>query len=188
MINCKKSDSEYKIVPVLLVAGHQINDSFLMVKQLAPLLDAKLSDEDVAFEKQMTYGFQSACLSNILENGWNMRNMVNKGFGCAAANCLTFCCCNCACGRAFMRNKKKKGGDKNTAVSVWQYLEIIDEKLGENNFLQGDEAHILDVSLYGMTYSFAANPTMGFFQELLDKSEKFSRWWIRMNEIVGKVN
>ena len=56
-INGKKPNDEYKKVPVLMMNGYQINDSFQMVIDLAPILHgAKLSEEDIAFEKQMAYG------------------------------------------------------------------------------------------------------------------------------------
>ena len=56
-INGKKPNDEYTKVPVLMMNGYQINDSFQMVIDLAPILHgAKLSEEDIAFEKQMAYG------------------------------------------------------------------------------------------------------------------------------------
>jgi hypothetical protein len=138
IVNGKKKDSAYKKVPVLVVNGLQINDSFQMVKELAPILASELSEEDLAFEKQMTYGMQNACMANVLENGWNMRNMVGKWFGCGAANCVMICCCNCPCARAVMRSKKKKGGDKSTAMDVFKHLTVIEERLGDNDFLHGE--------------------------------------------------
>ena len=172
-----------------MLNGHQLNDSFIIVQALAPLLHgAKLSEEDLAFEKQMAYGFQSACLSNVMENGWNFRKMVGKWFGCGAANCLTFCCCNCPCYRHHMLNKKKQAGDKNTAADIYKYLIIIEERLEKHEFLSGKELGILDLSLYGMTHTFSSEPNMGFFQDMLDKSEKFARWWLKMHNIVGVVN
>ena len=172
-----------------MMNGYQINDSFQMVIDLAPILHgSKLSEEDIAFEKQMAYGMQIACVQNNLENGWNMRKTVGKWMGCAGANCLTICCCNCPCYRMHALRNMKKAGVKVQHTDVWKYLTIIEERLGDNEFLGGDKLSILDLSLYGMTHTFSSKPTHGFFQEMLDKSEKFSKWWIRMYEAVGVVN
>ena len=82
-----------------------------MVVELAPILHgAKLSEEDLAFEKQMTYGLQMACVKHNLENGWNMRKTVGKWIGCFGANCLTVCCCNCPCYRYNALSGLKKAG------------------------------------------------------------------------------
>ena len=48
VIDGKKKDSEYKKIPVLLLNGVQINDSFIMVKNLAPILYGKaLTEEEI---------------------------------------------------------------------------------------------------------------------------------------------
>ena len=53
----KKPNSEYKKVPVLDLNGVQINDSYIIVKNLAPILYGKaLTEEEVKFEEAMTYG------------------------------------------------------------------------------------------------------------------------------------
>lgn len=83
---------------------------------------------------------------------------------------------------------KKKAGDTNTAADIWKYLAVVEERLGDNHFLSGDKLGMLDLSLYGMTHVFSMKPTHGFFQEMLDKSEKFSKWFMRMHEAVGLVN
>jgi glutathionyl-hydroquinone reductase len=83
-----------------------------------------------------------------------MRKMVGKWMGCGAANCFTICCCNCPCARTMMVNNKKKG-DNIVAKDIWKYLPVIEERLGENDYLAGDKLGILDLSLYGMTHGFS---------------------------------
>eukprot|EP00466_Bigelowiella_natans_P015964 jgi/Bigna1/127577/aug1.4_g2285 len=54
-----KKGSEYRKVPVMIINGRQINDSHIMVKNLAPILDGKgLTDEMLEVEKLVTDGIQ----------------------------------------------------------------------------------------------------------------------------------
>ena len=47
-----KKGSKYKKVPVLMLNDRQINDSFIMIKNLSPILYGKsLTDEEIKFEE-----------------------------------------------------------------------------------------------------------------------------------------
>jgi len=82
----------------------------------------------------------------------------------------------------------KKAGVKVQPTDIFKYLSVVEERLGDNPYLAGEKLGILDLSLYGMTHTFSSKPAHGFFQDMLDKSEKFSKWWMRMYEAVGVVN
>ena len=108
IINGKKKDSDYQKVPVLVLNGIQLNDSFLIVQHLSKIIYGKeMTPDEIDFEKQMAYGFQSACQSNVLAKGWAMRNMVGKWCGCGAANCFAIFCCTCPCVRNRIQKKKQ---------------------------------------------------------------------------------
>ena len=52
LISSLKKDSEYKKVPVLMLNGRQINDSFIIVRNLAKIVDGReLTYEEVIFEE-----------------------------------------------------------------------------------------------------------------------------------------
>lgn len=113
---------------------------------------------------------------------------MQKWMGCCGANFFTVCCCNCPCYRKHELNKMDKAGVKVKHTDIWKYLTMVEERLGDNDYLSGDKLGILDLSLYGMTHTFSSKPTHRFFQEMLDLSEKFSKWWMRMYQAVGVVN
>jgi len=53
----KVKGSEYQKIPVLFVNGRQINDSFVIVKTLAPILFGEaLTEKDLELEEMLTYG------------------------------------------------------------------------------------------------------------------------------------
>ena len=187
-IGGKKKDSEYKKIPVLLLNGIQINDSFIMVKNLAPILDGKaLTEEEVKFEEEMSYGLMAALDSQIMGDGSQISNLIGKAKKPALTCCLGVCCCNCLCCRGYMsRNVLKKNGLENNSTD--KFINMINERLDKSGFLQGDEIGILDLSLYGVTYMFAAKPVVASFQAMLDKSPKFAQWWLKMNQTVGEID
>ena len=162
VIDGKKKDSEYKKIPVLLLNGVQINDSFIMVKNLAPILYGKaLTEEEIKFEEEMSYGLMIAMESQMMEDGGQFSNFLGK-IKPAVKCCVMVCCCNLVCCRGNMSKKMlaKNGLQDN---SIDKYIATIEERLNKTAFLQGDEVGILDLSLYGVTYPFAKKPTMACF-------------------------
>ena len=77
---------------------------------------------------------------------------------------------------------EKKGVESD---KLDKYTQIIDQKLGSSDFLHGDEMGILDLSLYGMTYTFAKEPKMECIKEMEDASPLFKEWLVRMTRIIG---
>ena len=67
---------------------------------------------------------------------------------------LCFCCCNCVCCRGSMANKMLEK-NKLESEDADKYMAMIDERLNSTTFLSGDSVGILDLSLYGMTHTFA---------------------------------
>ena len=54
-----------------MLNGIQINDSFIMVKNLAPILYGKpLTEEEIKFEEVMTMGLNPAMQSKFADDGW----------------------------------------------------------------------------------------------------------------------
>eukprot|EP00854_Cymbomonas_tetramitiformis_P005034 gene5034-6135_t len=74
IVEGKKPDSDYKKIPVLMVNERQINDSFIMVKSLAPILDGQaLSPELLELEELNTFGLMIALELEIAESGSELR-------------------------------------------------------------------------------------------------------------------
>jgi len=59
--------------------GVQINDSFIIVKQLNKILyGAELTEEEVEFEYQMTFGLMLALEAQMFENGKSFSICIGK--------------------------------------------------------------------------------------------------------------
>ena len=72
-----KKDSEYKKVPVIILNDRQINDSYIIVKSLAPILyGAPLSAEDLAFEEHMAYKFLPILYANTFHDVASLTTLV----------------------------------------------------------------------------------------------------------------
>ena len=68
----KKEGDPYQKMPVLRVNGFQINDSFIMVTALAPVLHGRpLTDEEVKFEEDMCYGLMLVLELHMFKEGKN---------------------------------------------------------------------------------------------------------------------
>ena len=79
-IDGAKKDSDYKKIPVLMLNGVQINDSFIMVKNLSPILYGKpLTEDEIKFEEEMTFGLMVALESQLAADGTQFQNYINKG-------------------------------------------------------------------------------------------------------------
>ena len=62
-------------MPVIDLNGRQINDSFIMIKNLAPILDGKpLTEEEIKFEEVMAYEFMMFMQARILGNPNDLKN------------------------------------------------------------------------------------------------------------------
>ena len=53
----------------------QINDSFIMVKNLSPILYGKaLTEEELKFEEEMTFGLMNVLEARVIGNSTDMKN------------------------------------------------------------------------------------------------------------------
>ena len=184
----KKKGDPYQKMPVLRVNGTQINDSFIMVKALAPVLHgAPLTEEEVKFEEAMCYGLMLVLELHQFREAKNMTAQLRKQVPGCVACCLHICTCSVICMRKNLYNKTKRLY-KTEESDMQKYIGMIEERLNKHTYLQGEEIGMLDVSLYGTTSSFARDPMMPAFQtEFLDKSQVIAKWWMKMNQVIGTV-
>ena len=177
----KKKGDPYQKMPVLRVNGTQINDSFIMVKALAPVLHGRpLTDEEVKFEEEMCYGLMLVLELHQFSKGENMQAQLRKQMPCCIACCVGCCTCNVICMRRGLYKKTKElYGTEESHMA--KYIALIEERLGNHEFVSGNEIGMLDVSLYGTISAFSRPPVMPAFQtEFLDKSPLIAQWWMKM--------
>ena len=164
-IETKKRDSEYQKIPVLMLNGRQINDSFIMVKNLSKILDNKeLTEKEVQFESEMTFGFMIATEILTLGTKLGMKEYAKKNLdGCCKQFCICLLCYGCCIApKLNQRVREKNSIGRYDEVDVDKYLKMIEERLSRNDFLQGPNIKIQDLSLYGMLYRFAQGQPLTF--------------------------
>jgi len=164
----KKPGSTYRKIPVLDINGRQINDSFIMVKHLAWILDGKpLSDEQLRIEKMISFGLMIAMERSVAMSVHELclcSKMDGLGFLCCLAPCIASCC----------GPSVGKGKDLKKIVEYGQ--ELKDFLKGKQFFSGLENPGINDISLYGVIEPFqhAKNAVVN---ELLGSNEDPLRIW-----------
>ena len=188
LISGPKKDSDYKKIPVLMLNGHQVNDSFIMVKNLAKIIEGReLTEEEVTFEEEMTFGFMIIIEVNTIGNSKGIREVIMKQPSCVPKCMCCLCCYLCCCANSIGNSIMKKNNMTKTDLDHSKYVTMIEERLGDNDYLTGSEIAIQDLSLYGMLYPFASGNTVTYLQSVFLSSQKFYDWYKRMEMTVGKL-
>ena len=92
-------------MPVLLLNDRQINDSYIMVKNLSPILhDHVMTDDELLFEEEMTYGLMIALEAQLFRDGEQLGKVIKK-MKTPWISCLACCCCNFTCFTRSMADK-----------------------------------------------------------------------------------
>uniref|UniRef100_A0A7S3Z901 GST N-terminal domain-containing protein n=1 Tax=Lotharella globosa TaxID=91324 RepID=A0A7S3Z901_9EUKA len=169
-----KKDSEYKKVPVLMLNGRQVNDSFIMVKELAKILDGKaLTPELIEVEETFTFGAMISLEADVADSCSDLCGCAGLLGGCLGCLLGTLSCC-IACG---VNIRKGKPELKDTTT----YGAMLSEKLRGKKFFHGDEPGIVDVSLFGAMLPFAEAKTQAL-EGFLDAGMR--EWHEAISEIV----
>jgi len=139
-----KKNSEYQKVPVLLVNGRQVNDSHIIVKSLAPILDGKtLTEELIQIEKELvTDGIQLSLSAEVLDSCSDIcacGGLAGGAFGC-------FIRCISGCAYCCLNPRKTLTDLKPTA----EYSKLLKEHLGENKYFHGEAPGIIDVAVWSV--------------------------------------
>ena len=144
-----------------------------------------MSEQEINFEEQMTFGLMNALEAKVIRNTNDKKNCANKG-SAGMKCCFAFICYFTCCENHMNKKFLKRQGLEND--NLQKYIDLIDQQLGSNKFLHGDEIGILDLSLYGVTNQFAKEPKMECIKEMEDMSPLFKEWLSRMTPIIGKIN
>eukprot|EP00465_Bigelowiella_longifila_P010985 CAMPEP_0185253690 /NCGR_PEP_ID=MMETSP1359-20130426/2335_1 /TAXON_ID=552665 /ORGANISM="Bigelowiella longifila, Strain CCMP242" /LENGTH=246 /DNA_ID=CAMNT_0027836107 /DNA_START=25 /DNA_END=765 /DNA_ORIENTATION=- len=170
-----KKDSDYKKVPVVMINGRQINDSHIIVKNLASILDGKpLSQEELKVEETFTFGAMIALEAETAANCGDLCSCAKLigGVNCCLLSFFSCCICCCIPQGFYKRNPGLK--------SVAEYREEFATMLGDEPYFHGSEAGIVDVGLYGGMLPFHVTDTNAMAVML--SNDKISAWWKRMDE------
>jgi len=175
----KRKGSEYKKVPTTVINGLQINDSFIVVKSLARILDGKpLTPELVQLEEMGTYGVMIALEVAVA----NDSNEFSKCGPLIGMPCLVSCfsCCIPTCAGRSMAKKNSH------LLTLKEYKDKYAEALKGKQYFHGDKAGVVDVSLCGILAPF---DTAGikYVTELVGSDGPVAEWYQRMKAQLPKL-
>lgn len=175
----KKPDSDYTKIPILMVNEQQINDSYIIVKTLAPLLDGqKLSPELLELEELNTFGLQPALEIALMETASDLRKYSSLFGGFLGSMIFLLSCCLPFCAPNAIRKKNPE------VKTVKEYGVQIAEKLKGMDYFHGEKPGIVDVSIYGVI-----EPFFKVDAECADVLLKcgLEEWHARMAKIVPSI-
>lgn len=176
-VSGSKPDSEYKKIPVLDVNGRQINDSYIMVKSLAPILDQPLTKEQVELEELVTFGLMIAMEKKLAGNCCSLCKCACKV--CCCPGFMLGCCAPILC----CFGPSKVGADQPDLKTVSEYSVQIAKFLEGKQFFSGrEEPGINDLSLYGMLGGFVAVGDSSVNDFLGGKDDPLRLWHTRMKQ------
>ena len=144
----------YTKVPVLYVAGRQVNDSFIILKHLGPAIYGDRFDPE--WEAKTTYGFQLALEVETFEDPGDYKTLL------ASVGIPTALYCGCLAGllplkklaakiKAARQTKDAQYGPLQPARS---YADDFRRLLGDEPFAGGESAGATDISFYGTLAGF----------------------------------
>eukprot|EP00747_Dinoflagellata_sp_TGD_P166877 gnl/TRDRNA2_/TRDRNA2_190366_c0_seq1.p1 gnl/TRDRNA2_/TRDRNA2_190366_c0~~gnl/TRDRNA2_/TRDRNA2_190366_c0_seq1.p1 ORF type:complete len:248 (-),score=68.58 gnl/TRDRNA2_/TRDRNA2_190366_c0_seq1:310-1053(-) len=175
-----KKGSDYKKMPVLDVNGRQVNDTYIILKNMAPVLTGKAIDDEWEIICSYQLGPSIECsLSKADAVKW----MADPhGFG--PPKCLLSCClANIILNKAIKPNVDKAVKampDKYKVAPLNEFGEKLKAAIGESKFHGGDEPGQVDISFYGVCSPF-------YFSKCDNVTGMISScglqdWWDRMEK------
>jgi len=182
IIQGKKNDSEYKKVPVICIGDKQINDSFIIIRVLSPILQGQeMTEEEVGIEKMTTSELMLAMEADVMDNCVELCK-CGKQLGCCPGSLLMMlapCICCCA-------SKKIRAAHPNLQ-SVQSYASKYNNILKTKGtpFFHGQEAGVVDIALFGLFEPFR-NAGNEIFDVVMMQTELF-QWHKRLAASVPSI-
>jgi len=173
-VDGKKPDSDYKKIPVVVIHDRQINDSFIVVKSLARILDGNdLSPELLAIEEMTTFGLMMALEADVVGSCNDLRkcgSLIGGGIGCVLTSLSCILCC------IGPRTFRKKHPEMK---SLEAYRDEYAKALGNKQYFHGPKPGIVDVSLVGVLAPFVRAGNRAF-PKFVGTSGPVFEWYERM--------
>lgn len=172
-IKDRKKSTAYTHVPVIDVAGRQINDSFIILKVLSQSLNTQFDHE---WEFLITYKFTISLFQNVTY--YDAGCLFSLGFGPLSY----FLCCLTI---TFMWKARKRALatiPKSEIVDCAEFLRNFRDRIGLHDFFSGNTPGHVDLSLYStlLPFKLTKAPTV---LKLLEGANLWD-WWNRMEMVV----
>jgi hypothetical protein len=210
----KKENSEYKKVPVLDVGSKQINDSFVICRILATVLEQKEpSEREVEIDRTTTTGLMIALEVSVMESSTAIQqcapvmtdNCCLQGLVWTLAPCIP--CLNLSSRLRQRFPDLKSLAAYGAQYAAWlgdqPFFKVIDV-FGPCSFVsidclevshvfslsrcvrsfQGESLGVIDCSIFGVLEPFATAGNAGF-DEFMGADPRLKKWWATCQAQIG---
>lgn len=147
----KKGGKDWTGVPTIVVNGRQVNDSYIMIKNMVPVLYGKPFNDE--WEGKITYGVQLAMECEVFEDTSGWIELVQKYKPNLPACCVVTCCPCLIPLKKSAASIRKRREEINSHFGPLRpcldYLTEFRQVIGDKKFFGGDKPSAEDVSLYG---------------------------------------
>lgn len=178
VVNGKKKGSKYTKIPVMMASGRQINDSYIILKNLIPVLCGEPFNQE--WQDKITYSLQLALEVEVMGNSSDMAKLMSKGFG--VPNCCA-CCIAGPVGR--MIGGKIRAAHPNLPPSVDIGKLFAKEISGKNFFSGNDTPGQVDIAYFGTLKAFQWAGCSGFDDHI--QQSGLQQWWSQMDAVMPAV-
>jgi len=170
----KKAGGSYKKVPVLKINDRQINDSFIIFKNLVPILCAEEFSEE--WQNKITYQLQLGIEAETMSDKGDMNKLATKLFG--APRCIA-CCLAGPMGKKIANSIRAKNPGLPPSVEVGKQFHAA---MADKKFFAGEQPGQVDLAYYGTLLAFEFCGTNSFKNHVEDAGLK--DWWSRMASVM----
>lgn len=181
-----KPGSAYTKMPVLDVNGRQVNDSYIILKNMIPALTGKPINQE--WEKICSYQLAMSIEDSLTPpEAAKWLSATNGLYGMMG---LPSCLLKCCLAKVILDNMIKPGLKKNcdnpTEQMPWKILPLMEigqklkKDIGIQKFFDGNVPGNVDISFYGICFPF-------YFKEVAPVRDMISEcglqdWWDRMEK------
>jgi glutathione S-transferase len=167
----KKKGSAYTKVPVMTASGRQINDSYIIFKNLVPVLCGQPFDQE--WQDKITYQLQLSIEAEAFaDHKGDLSKLASKAFGIPA--CIA-CCIAGPMGRKIGKKIRAKNPNLPPSVEVGKAFAAT---MGANKFFGGEQPGQVDIAYYGTLLVFKWAGCESAEAHLSNAG--LAEWWMRM--------